>query len=83
MYMRKYVQPPNSTLNPTEHGNHMLIQSPIGQRDRMGVAHRRTSSAESVMGGYDASRQVPGFSCPRVKNSKTKEDFRAGDENGK
>lgn len=35
------------------------------------------------MVGHDASRQVSGFSCPRVKNSKTKKNFRAGNEDGK
>ena len=49
----------------------------------MSIAHREDESAETFMAGHDAGRQVSGFSCSRVKNSKSKENFRAGDENGK
>lgn len=35
------------------------------------------------MAGHDTGGQVSGFSCSRVKNSESKENFRAGDKNGK
>ena len=35
------------------------------------------------MAGHDAVRQVSGFACSRVKDSKPKENFGAGDKNGK
>ena len=77
------IQPPSATLSSSDHANHMLIQISPRKGDKMSVAYREVESAETFMAGHDAGRQVSGFSCSRVKNSKSKENFGAGDENGK